>query len=191
MSISGPSDRLQDERSHHSNLEAIMKCICLGYYDEKQWEAISELEWVGRLRACLAYDEALRTNGHLVGGGGLQIARDAATLRWQNGKLSVTEGPFVQTREQLGGIMMLEADDLGHAVRLMSKHPGIRLGGCFEIRPTDDFRPGSQEIHVPEEQTPCSQLTECENLDEAASIAVRIPMLPVGGGVKAPAAVPA
>jgi hypothetical protein len=117
---------------------------------------MSEIEWVSRVKECLAYDESLRMNGHVIGGEGFQIGRDAATLRWRNGKLSVTDRPFAEAQEQLGGVLVLEAEDLSHAIQLMSRHPGIRLGGCFEIHPTEDFRPGGQEIHAPEEYTPCN-----------------------------------
>ena len=86
---------------------------------------------------CFAYDELLLQNGHIVGGECLQSVRNATTVRWQNGKVSITDGPFAETKEQLGGLMVLEARDLNHAIQLMSKHPGIRYGGCFEIRPIE------------------------------------------------------
>jgi hypothetical protein len=156
LSILTFADRLQGERSHHNSLEATMKCICLGYYDEKKWQAMSELEWITSLRACLAYDEALRTNGHMIGGEALQVVRRAATLRWQNGTVSVTDGPLAETQEQLGGVLVLEAEDLSHAIRLMSKHPGIRLGGRFEIRPTENFSLGSEETYASEETALCN-----------------------------------
>jgi hypothetical protein len=73
-----------------------------------------------------------------VGGEALQSHRSARTLRWQEGKLLVTDGPYAETKEQIGGILLLEARDMNHAVELMSKHPGVRLGGPFEIRPSDE-----------------------------------------------------
>ena len=115
-----------------------MKYICLGYYDEKQWESISESDRNAYMDQCLAYDEVLKKGGHFAGGEALQSARSSATLRWKNGKVSVTDGPFAETKEQLGGILILEADDLNHAIELMSKHPGVR-GGPFEIRPAADL----------------------------------------------------
>ena len=69
-------------------------------------------------------------------GEALQGPRNAATLRWQDGKVMVTDGPYAETKEQIGGILLLEARDLNHAIQLMSKHPGVRLGGPFEIRPS-------------------------------------------------------
>ena len=115
-----------------------MKYICLGYFDEKKWEAMSESEQTAVLDECFAYDDVLRKNGHFVGGEALQSARNAATLRLKNGKVSVTDGPFAETKEQLGGILILEATDLNHAIRLLSKHPGLKIGP-FEIRPVEDM----------------------------------------------------
>jgi hypothetical protein len=88
--------------------------------------------------ACFAYDDVLRKNGHLVGGEALQSARNVTTLRWKNGKVSITDGPYAETKELLGGILVLEARDLNHAIQLMSKHPGVKVGP-FEIRPAEDL----------------------------------------------------
>jgi hypothetical protein len=114
-----------------------MKYLCLGYMAEKQWESMSQSEQDAFVAQCMAYDEILRQNGHMIGGAALQSTRNATTLRYKRGKLSITDGPFAETHEQLGGIMVLEARDLDHAIHLMSQHPSIRLGGTFEIRPTE------------------------------------------------------
>jgi hypothetical protein len=71
-----------------------MKYICLGYYDETQWATIPESERNQHMDACFAYDEVLKKNGHFAGGEALQGANSAATLRWKDGKVSVTDGPF-------------------------------------------------------------------------------------------------
>jgi hypothetical protein len=115
-----------------------MKYICLGYMDENKWSTMPESERTAFIDECLAYDDELRKNGHFAGGEALQSPRNAATLRFQNGKVSVTDGPFAETKEQLGGILVLEANDLNHAIQLMSKHPGVR-GGPFEVRPAADL----------------------------------------------------
>jgi hypothetical protein len=115
-----------------------MKYACLGYFDEKTWEAVSESERSALMDECFAYDCVLRESGHLVGGEVLQSARNATTLRWKSGKVSITDGPYAETKEQLGGILVLEAKDLNHAIQLMSKHPGVKAGP-FEIRPADDL----------------------------------------------------
>jgi hypothetical protein len=116
-----------------------MKFACLGYMDEKKWSAMSGAEQDAMVEECFAYDDVLLKNGHWVEGGqALQSVRTAKTLRWKDGKVVVTDGPYAETKEQLGGTGMLEARDMEHAVELMSKHPGVRLGGPFEIRPVDE-----------------------------------------------------
>jgi len=112
-----------------------MKFVCLGYIRENKWESLSETERTAMMKECFAYDDFLRKNGHWLGGEALQGPRSAATLRWQDGQVVVTDGPYAETKEQLGGILLLEARNLDHAIQLMSKHPGVRLGGPFEIRP--------------------------------------------------------
>lgn len=115
-----------------------MKYICLGYMDPKKWEGLSESDINTFVDGCLAYDDDLRRNGHFAGGEALEPPQNAVTLRFQNNKVSVTDGPYAETKEQLGGILILEAKDLNHAIQLMSKHPGVR-GGPFEIRPAADL----------------------------------------------------
>ena len=115
-----------------------MKYICLGYYDENKWETMSEGERNSMMDECFAYDDVLRKNGHFAGGEALQSAQSATTLRWKNGKVSITDGPYAETKEQLGGILVLEARDLNHAIQLMSQHPGVKAGP-FEIRPAEDL----------------------------------------------------
>ena len=115
-----------------------MKYICLGYIEDKKWDTMSDSERNAMVDECFAYDDVLRKNGHFAGGEALQSPQEAKTLRWKNGKVSVTDGPYAETKEQLGGILMLEARDLNHAVELMSKHPGVKAGP-FEIRPAADL----------------------------------------------------
>lgn len=115
-----------------------MKYICLGYLDEKKWEVLSESERNAIMDECFDYDDILRENGHFAGGEALKSARNAATLQWKNNQVSITDGPYAETKEQLGGILVLEARDMNHAIQLMSKHPGVRVGP-FEIRPAADL----------------------------------------------------
>ncbi|QDT41490.1 YCII-related domain protein [Gimesia alba] len=114
-----------------------MKFICLGYYDESAWEGKTEAEMAAMMEECMAYDDELRRGGHFIGGEALQHASQAVTLRMHSGQVDVTEGPFAETKEQIGGLLILEARDLNHAIALMSKHPGVK-GGPFEIRPADE-----------------------------------------------------
>ncbi|MGA9362985.1 MAG: YciI family protein [Bacteroidota bacterium] len=115
-----------------------MKYICLGYMEEKKWETMSESERNAFMDECFDYDDVLRKNGNFAGGEALQSPRNATTLRFQSGKVSITDGPYAETKEQLGGILILEAKDLNEAIQIMSRHPGVR-GGPFEIRPAADL----------------------------------------------------
>jgi hypothetical protein len=123
-----------------------MKYVCLGYTEQKKWETMSESERNAMIDECFAYDDVLRKEGHFVGGEALQSAENATTLRWKNGRVSITDGPYAETKEQLGGILVLEAKDLDQAIQLMSKHPGVKAGP-FEIRPAEDL---TEMIHESE-----------------------------------------
>lgn len=115
-----------------------MKFICLGYIDHHAFGSIPASEQEAMMDRCVAYDDQLRANGHFSGGEALQPPNTAKTLRPANGRILVTDGPFAETKEQLGGIMILEARDLDHAVELISKHPGAMFGP-WEIRPAADL----------------------------------------------------
>lgn len=115
-----------------------MKFICLGYADPNLFASASEAQMNAMMDSCISYDDQLRANGHFKGGEALQPANTAMTLRYTDGRLVVTDGPFAETKEQLGGIMILEARDLNHAVELISKHPGAKFGP-WEIRPAADL----------------------------------------------------
>ena len=114
-----------------------MKYICFGYLDVENWEKKTPSEQNAMIDQCFAYDEVLRKNGNWASGEGLQ---GATTLSWQNGKVSVSDGPYAETKELLGGLLILEAKDLNHAIQLISNHPGIRMGR-WEIRPAQDLKP--------------------------------------------------
>jgi len=117
-----------------------MKFICLGYIEPGKFENMPDSERNAAVDECFAYDDVLRKNGHFAGGDGLQPPGTAVTLRYRNGKVSSTDGPYAETKEQIGGILILEARDMKHAVELMSKHPGVKMGP-FEIRPAADLAP--------------------------------------------------
>lgn len=114
-----------------------MKFLCLGYLDESKWAEMPEAEGLAMMEECFAYDDELRRGGHFLGGEALQSVTSGVTLNWQQGKINVTDGPYAETKEHLGGILFLEARDLNHAIALMSKHPGCKMGP-FEIRPADE-----------------------------------------------------
>ena len=114
-----------------------MKYICFGYLDVQNWEKKSQSEQEAMIDACFSYDDELKKNGHWVNGEGLQ---GATTLSYQGGKVSVTDGPYAETKELLGGLLIVEARDLNHAIQLISKHPGVKVGR-WEIRPAQDLTP--------------------------------------------------
>jgi len=114
-----------------------MKYVCLGYIEEGKWDSLSAAEGQRVMVECFRYDDELRKGGHFLGGEALDSARNAVTLRMKNGRVDVTDGPYAETKEVLGGILLLEARDLNHAIALMSKHPGVNMGP-FEIRPADE-----------------------------------------------------
>ena len=114
-----------------------MKYICFGYLDVQNWEKKSQSEQEAMIDACFAYDDELKKNGHWVSGEGLQ---GATTLSYQSGKVSVTDGPYAETKELLGGLLIVEARDLNHAIQLISKHPAMKMGR-WEIRPAEDLAP--------------------------------------------------
>lgn len=114
-----------------------MRFICLGYADPTVLSSLSKEELESLMEECFAYDDELRRGGHFAGGEALQDAKNAVTLRYGAKGVEVTDGPYAETKEFLGGILMLEARDLNHAIALMSKHPGVRFGP-FEIRPADE-----------------------------------------------------
>jgi hypothetical protein len=112
--------------------------ICLGYSDEAAWDGMSQSEQAAMMEEGLAYDDELRSKGHTVTpGDALQSARTAKTLRWQAGKVVVTDGPFAETKEQLGGFGIIEAKDLEQAIELLLHHPCVRCGP-IEVRPVDE-----------------------------------------------------
>src|SRR5262245_39655541 len=117
------------------NSEEIMRFVCLGYMDEHAWDALPQGERDAMLQEFGAYDRMLKQNGHWVADQVLDNARTAKTRRYTAGKVVVTDGPFAETKEQLGGVVVLEAKDMNHAVELMARHPGVRRGVQLEIRP--------------------------------------------------------
>jgi hypothetical protein len=116
-----------------------MKYICLGYYDKSKFDGMTAAEQNAMFDACFDYDDHLRASGHWAFGEGLQPAETALTVYWKNGKVATTDGPYAETKEQLGGILVLEARDMNHAAQLIAQHPALTFGSIFEIRPVGDM----------------------------------------------------
>jgi len=140
--LRGSRDYLMERQkpTRIANLEEIMKYICFGYQNEKKWEQLSESEKNKLFDVCFAYDDELRAKGHFLSGEAIEDASTAVSIRFKNGKVSVTDGPFVETKEQLGGVGIIEAKDLNEAIALWSKHPAMVFDATgFEIRPIVDM----------------------------------------------------
>jgi hypothetical protein len=157
-SIPGSAERLPDaSQSPNDDLASppvapprreTMRYLCLVYYDEKKLDALSTSEYDALVAEALAYREVLRKSGHYIISDGLQSVRTATTVRIQGGKVSVTDGPFAETKEQLGGFMLIEARDLNDAVRVASQIPPVRLG-CIEVRPLRELAALAEDARRP------------------------------------------
>ena len=118
-----------------------MKYLCLIYDDEKalaQWPKGESDAFFGEY---MAFTQGLRTSGHFVAGDGLQPTHTATTVRVRNGRTATTDGPFAETKEQLGGYYLVEARDLNEAIQIAARIPSARVG-CIEIRPIMDYGNG-------------------------------------------------
>jgi hypothetical protein len=120
-----------------------MKYLCLAYYNEEAFEALTSEELEAIEGRAHAQDGALRDSGHLVAHGSLQSTQSSTCLRPKRGKVAITDGPFVETKEQVGGFFLIEATDLNEAIRVASQHPaaimGENVGWGIEVRPVDMF----------------------------------------------------
>ena len=109
-----------------------MKYLCLVYLDEKRLDELPDED-------CVDFDTGIRRTGQCLASEALQSVQTATTVRLRNGKLSVTDGPFAETKEQLAGFYMIEARDLNEAIQIAAKIPPARVG-CVEVRPIRPIR---------------------------------------------------
>jgi hypothetical protein len=132
-----------------------MKYLCLGYLEPGTFEGMTEDERRGVLDEWFEHNDHLRANGYLVAEVPLQPPETALTLHWKNGQVATTDGPYSDSTEQLGGIQILEARDLNHAVQLVSQLPGFRRGlGPIEIRPVADWSEMMKQSERRRKRTP-------------------------------------
>ena len=115
-----------------------VKFVCLGYGFENTSKATSPSELEALIEECMAYDAVLRKYGVSLGGIALQSVRTAKTLRSRGGKVLITDGPYAETKEQLGGAAINKFTDIDRAVEAWSNHPCLRVGDVLEIRPADE-----------------------------------------------------
>lgn len=109
-----------------------MKYLCLVYLDENRLPEVPDED-------CVEFDSTIRTSGHCLASEALHSVQTATTVRVRSGRLSITDGPFAETKEQLAGFYMVEARDLNEAIQIAAKIPPARIG-CVEVRPIRPIR---------------------------------------------------
>ncbi len=115
-----------------------MRYLCLIYEDEKAWQKMSEADMQKGMAEYNAFTESIKKNGNYIGGEALQPTDTAKSVRVRAGKISTTDGPYVETKEQLGGYYLIKAKDLNDAVQVASRIPGAKHG-TVEVRPIMEF----------------------------------------------------
>ena len=116
-----------------------MKYVCLIYDEEKKTAGMSKSESEAFMGDYFAFTEGIKKSGQYLGGEALHPINTATSVRIRNGKVSTTDGPFAETKEQLGGFYLVEAKDLNDAIPVAAKIPSARMGGTIEVRPVVDF----------------------------------------------------
>ena len=116
-----------------------MKYLCMVIIDEKKLQSLSEAEAQALVDESLEYDDVLRKGGHFVAAQALESVSAATTIRLRSGKVTMTDGPFAETREQLGGYYLVEAKDLDEAITIAARIPSARYGS-IEIRPVQVYK---------------------------------------------------
>src|SRR6187431_2486949 len=115
-----------------------MRYLCLIYEDEKTWGTMPKEQSDAMMGEYFAFTDGIKKSGHYVGGEALKPVHTATTVRVRNGKMSTTDGPFAETKEQLGGYYLIEAKDLNEALQVAAKIPSARTGSV-EVRPIEVF----------------------------------------------------
>jgi hypothetical protein len=133
------SDRLHDVTSAIPLIRRIvMRYLCLIYDDEKKVATMPESESNAFMGEYFAFTDGIKATGHYLAGEALQPVETATTVRVRNGKVGTTDGPFAETKEQLGGFYMIEARDLNDAIQVAAKIPSAKIGSV-EVRPIVEF----------------------------------------------------
>ena len=115
-----------------------MRYLCLIYDEEKSYTSMSKAETDAFMGEYFGFTEGIKKSGHYLGGEALKPVHTATTVRIRNGKMSTTDGPFAETKEQLGGFYLIEARDLNDAIQIAAKIPSARIGSV-EVRPIENF----------------------------------------------------
>jgi len=114
-----------------------MKYLCLIYDEEKKLQSMTKSEMDSLMQEYFAFTRAIESSGNLLGGNDLQPVQNATTVRVRGGRVSTTDGPFAETKEQLGGYYLIEAADLNAAIQIAARIPSARLGS-IEVRPIQE-----------------------------------------------------
>lgn len=129
-----------------------MKYMLLCCHDEKKWDSMSKRECDAVMEETMGYCEALKKSGHLLAAEQLEPIETAMSVRVRNGKLAATDGPFAETKEQLGGFFLISARDLNEAIQVASRFPSVRFG-TMEVRPVRDIGSGGRVATAPVTET--------------------------------------
>lgn len=156
-----------------------MKYLCLVYHEEQKLQALSPAQMEGLVGACMNWVEDLEKTGHHIFSAGLQSIRTATTVRHREGKLTVSDGPFAETKETLGGFTMIEARDLNEAIQIAGRFPSARIGS-MEVRPV--LEPDQQLIDPLDQKIAAAILKNAAGIDPAA--AARMASVPRAAGHK-------
>jgi hypothetical protein len=133
-----PTERSQPEAGESDAPPEWTKFVCLAYGNEIAWNELSSSKREARIEECMAYGAVLRKYGQPLGGVALQSVHTAKTMRSKDGKVLVTDGPYAETKEQVGGVAIHKFPDIDRAVEAWSKLPALRVGDVLEIRPADE-----------------------------------------------------
>ena len=115
-----------------------MNYLCLIYDEEQKLRSMTKSEADAFMGEYMAYTESIKASGHYLGGNALQPVATATSVRVRNGKMSATDGPFAETKEQLGGYYLIEAKDLNEAIAVASRIPSAKIG-TVEVRPIQKY----------------------------------------------------
>jgi hypothetical protein len=115
-----------------------MKYLLLCCHEENKVDSMSKSEIDAIMEETMTYCDALKKSGHLLGVEALDSIKTAMSVKVRSGKLSVTDGPFAETKEQLGGFFLIDARDLNEAIQVASKFPSVRFG-TMEVRPVREM----------------------------------------------------
>jgi hypothetical protein len=114
-----------------------MKYLCLIYDEERRLQSMTKSEMDGLMQEYFEFTAAIEKSGNMLGGNDLQPVHTATTVRVRNGRMVTTDGPFAETKEQLGGYYLIEAADLNEAIQIAARIPSAKIGS-IEVRPVQE-----------------------------------------------------